>query len=86
MLLRVHFGSRSLLIPKMANRGRYPLRQSWAKTIILLVAFPKVFFLLYLKFNTCDIDTSRVKVKRKVRAMVRRDLMAVVMIKIWLRP
>jgi len=58
---------------------------SWAKTIILLVAFPKVF-LLYLKFNTCNIDTSRVKVKRKVRAMVRRDLMAVVMIKIWLRP
>ena len=82
MLLRVHFGSRSLLIPKVAKRGRYPLQQSWAKTIILLVGV----FLLYLKFNTCDIDTSRVKVKRKVRAMVRRDLMAVVMIKIWLRP
>ena len=42
--------------------------------------------MLYVKFNTCNIDTSRVKVKRKVRAMVRRDLMAVVMIKIWLRP
>ena len=46
MLLRVHFGSRALLIPKVVNRGKYPLRQSWAKTIMLLVAFPKVFFVV----------------------------------------
>ena len=36
-------GPRSLLIPEVANRGRCPLRQSWAKTIILLVAFLRFF-------------------------------------------